>query len=70
MAATAAPPRHARPEPTLPPGPEHGVLAQTVALHRDPLGTLREAVDRYGRMVLRATILVPHRSTPVVARNR
>ena len=48
MAATAAPPRHARPEPALPPGPEHGVLAQTVALHRDPLGTLREAVDRYG----------------------
>src|SRR3954454_5624819 len=48
MATTAAPPRHVRPQPALPPGPEHGVLAQTVALHRDPLGTLREAVDRYG----------------------
>src|SRR3954471_4787704 len=48
MATTAAPPRHVRPQPALPPGPEHGVLAKTVALHRDPLGTLREAVDRYG----------------------
>jgi cytochrome P450 len=32
----------------LPAGPSRGVLAQTVALHRDPLGTLRAARCRYG----------------------
>src|SRR4051794_36793494 len=34
--------------PGLPPGPETGPLAQTVAFHRDPLGVLRGARDRYG----------------------
>jgi cytochrome P450 len=32
----------------LPPGPSAGPLAQTVALHRDPLGTLRRAQARHG----------------------
>ncbi|MEA2287775.1 MAG: cytochrome family [Solirubrobacteraceae bacterium] len=32
----------------LPPGPSAGPLAQTVALHRDPLGTLRRAQTRHG----------------------
>lgn len=32
----------------LPNGPSTGVLAQTVALHRDPLGTLGGARERYG----------------------
>src|SRR4051794_16631483 len=34
--------------PRLPPGPETGPLAQTVAFHRDPLGVLRAARARYG----------------------
>jgi cytochrome P450 family 135 len=32
----------------LPPGPSAGPLAQTVAFHRDPLGVLRAARERYG----------------------
>ncbi|MEA2321845.1 MAG: cytochrome family [Solirubrobacteraceae bacterium] len=32
----------------LPAGPEAGPLAQTVALHRDPLGVLRRARERHG----------------------
>src|SRR5215207_3268494 len=32
----------------LPPGPEAGVFAQTVVLHRDPLGVLRRAQARHG----------------------
>jgi cytochrome P450 family 135 len=32
----------------LPPGPAAGVLAQTVLLHRDPLGTLRALQHRFG----------------------
>jgi cytochrome P450 len=32
----------------LPPGPETGVLAQTVAFHRDPLGFLTEAHEEFG----------------------
>ena len=37
-----------RPDPRLPPGPQAGALSQTVALHRDPLGTLRAAQARHG----------------------
>jgi cytochrome P450 len=33
---------------TLPDGPRAGRLAQTVALHRDPLGFVRSAQDRFG----------------------
>lgn len=36
------------PVPRLPPGPRAGRLAQTVALHRDPLGFLRTAQARFG----------------------
>jgi cytochrome P450 len=36
------------PTPTLPAGPEAGVLAQTVAFHRDPLAFLAAARERYG----------------------
>jgi len=32
----------------LPPGPSAGVLAQTVRLHRDPLGALRAWRERHG----------------------
>jgi cytochrome P450 len=32
----------------LPPGPTTGPLAQTLAFHRDPLGVLRAAQERYG----------------------
>jgi cytochrome P450 family 135 len=32
----------------LPPGPGEGVLVQTVRMHRDPLGLLREAQQRFG----------------------
>ena len=32
----------------LPPGPDAGVLVQTVGLHRNPLGTLRRAQARFG----------------------
>jgi cytochrome P450 family 135 len=32
----------------LPPGPEDGVLAQTLRMHRDPLEFLRGARERYG----------------------
>jgi cytochrome P450 family 135 len=34
--------------PLLPPGPDGGRLAETVAFHRDPLGWLRRAQRRYG----------------------
>jgi cytochrome P450 family 135 len=34
----------------LPPGPAAGPLAQTVALHRDPLGALRAAQARHGEV--------------------
>ncbi|HET7589517.1 MAG TPA: cytochrome P450 [Solirubrobacterales bacterium] len=34
--------------PSAPPGPEANVLAQTVAFHRDPLGFLRRAQQRFG----------------------
>jgi cytochrome P450 family 135 len=34
--------------PALPAGPSEGALAQTVRLHRDPLGTLRDARARFG----------------------
>jgi hypothetical protein len=84
----------------LPPGPELGALAQTVAMHRDPLGTaltrlfgclgehlakayvdalerpirrrirLRPLWPSTERMVLRGTILVPHRSAPTRAERR
>jgi cytochrome P450 family 135 len=33
---------------TLPPGPQTGVAAQTLAFHRDPLGFLRGAHGKYG----------------------
>jgi cytochrome P450 len=34
--------------PSLPPGPTDGRLATTIALHRDPLGVLRDAQRRFG----------------------
>jgi cytochrome P450 len=47
-------------QPALPDGPRAGVLAQTVALHRDPLGTLRRARARYGDVfTLRLTTVRP-----------
>jgi cytochrome P450 len=46
--------------PALPDGPRAGVLAQTVALHRDPLGTLRRARGRFGDVfTLRLTTVRP-----------
>jgi cytochrome P450 family 135 len=50
----------ARRQPALPEGPRAGVLAQTVALHRDPLGTLRRARARFGDVfTLRLTTVRP-----------
>jgi cytochrome P450 len=47
-------------QPALPDGPRAGVLAQTVALHRDPLGTLRRARGRFGDVfTLRLTTVRP-----------
>jgi cytochrome P450 family 135 len=47
-------------QPALPDGPSRGVLAQTVALHRDPLGTLRGAQARFGDVfTLRLTTVRP-----------
>lgn len=47
-------------QPALPDGPSIGVLAQTVALHRDPLGTLRRARARFGDVfTLRLTSVRP-----------
>ncbi|HEX8050988.1 MAG TPA: cytochrome P450, partial [Solirubrobacterales bacterium] len=43
MQITSAPPRTAPP-----PGPEAGVLAQTVAFHRDPLEFLRRQREEFG----------------------
>jgi cytochrome P450 len=44
----------------LPPGPDAGPLAQTVALHRDPLGVVRAARERFGPVfTLRMTSLRP-----------
>src|SRR3954451_18273007 len=37
--------------PVLPPGPADSPLAQARALHRDPLGLLRENQRRYGDLV-------------------
>jgi cytochrome P450 family 135 len=47
-------------QPALPDGPRAGVLAQTVALHRHPLGTLRRARARFGDVfTLRLTSVRP-----------
>jgi cytochrome P450 family 135 len=46
LAASTAPSRP--PDPRLPPGPDAGVLTQTVAFHRDPLGFLRQAQAEFG----------------------
>jgi cytochrome P450 len=47
-------------QPALPDGPSTGVLAQTFALHRDPLGTLRRAQARFGDVfTLRLTTVRP-----------
>jgi cytochrome P450 len=49
-----------RRQPALPDGPRTGVLAQTVAFHRDPLGTLRRARARFGDVfTLRLTTVRP-----------
>src|SRR3954469_8778933 len=49
-----------RRQPALPDGPRAGVLAQTVALHRDPLGMLRRARARFGDVfTLRLTTVRP-----------
>jgi hypothetical protein len=46
--------------PAVPDGPSVGALAQTVALHRDPLGTLRRARARFGDVfTLRLTTVRP-----------
>jgi hypothetical protein len=63
----------------LPPGPREAVLPATVRFGRDPLGVLADCQRIYGdvftltplwprreRMVLRGTVLVPHRSVPVL----
>jgi hypothetical protein len=47
-------------QPALPNGPSARVLAQTFALHRDPLGTLRRAQARFGDVfTLRLTTVRP-----------
>jgi cytochrome P450 family 135 len=47
-------------QPALPDGPSTGVLAQTIALHRDPLGTLHRAQARFGDVfTLRLTTVRP-----------
>lgn len=52
----SGPPR----QPALPDGPRAGVLAQTVALHRDPLGTLRRTRAQFGDVfTLRLTTVRP-----------
>ncbi|RJK96019.1 cytochrome P450 [Vallicoccus soli] len=54
-ARTAGPPAGPSREPyapgELPPGPRAPAAVQTVAFHRDPLGTLQRARDRYGDLV-------------------
>jgi cytochrome P450 family 135 len=48
------------PRVALPPGPAAGPLAQTVALHRDPLGVLRRTQERHGDVfTLRLTTVRP-----------
>ena len=47
-------------QPALPDGPSTGVLAQTIALHRDPLGTLHRGQARFGDVfTLRLTTVRP-----------
>lgn len=61
----------------LPDGPASAPLRQGTWFHRDPLGMTRAMHARYGdvltpwptpeRMVVRGTVLVPHRSELVLA---